>query len=93
MPEHDWRPRDAAERAHEKDRVKWFEANHAQRVPPAEMADKDAIFTSEEAVNFDRGVVDAFDPAKGSWTPHQERAGEVQDLDLREEKLRDGPHL
>lgn len=91
--EQDWRPSDAAERAHEKDRVRWYESTHAQRRPSAEPVDKDAIFTSEEAVDFDRGVVDRFDAAKGSWTPHQDKAGEIEDLDLREEKLRDGPHL
>ena len=91
MAEHEWRPRDAAERAHQQDRVRWYEDTHAQQGPAAPV-DKDAIFTSEEAVAFDRGVVERFDKAKADWTPHQPKSPDY-DLDLREEKLRDGPHL
>lgn len=61
MPEPDWRPRDAAERARERERARWYEAPHAPKPPPAGQVDKDAIFTSEEAVAHDKADIARFD--------------------------------
>lgn len=87
MPEQDWRPSDAAARAHEHNRIQWYEHNHARHAPPDTHLDKDAIFSSEEAVKFDRDVVKKFDPARNDWVPTDEREPDI-DLDLRSEEMR-----
>ena len=67
MAERDWRPRDAAERARGRERLQGQEASGAQPGQP----DKDALFTSEEAVKYDRDVVKRYDAAKDTWVPHE----------------------
>lgn len=69
MAERDWRPRDAAERARGRERLQGQEQAGVQ----PEQADKDALFTSEEAINYDRDVVKHYDPANDTWVPHQPR--------------------
>lgn len=64
--EHDWRPRDAAERSRTDDRVDWHHQNHADRVRPKT---KDELFRSQEAIDFDRGVTQSMDPANRTWVP------------------------
>jgi hypothetical protein len=80
MPERDWRPSDAAERT----RRERAQTNDLPGAKPADL-DKDAIFTSEEAVAYDRGVVAGSDPAKDSWSPHADKVPDY-DLDARSEE-------
>ncbi len=87
MPEHDWRPGDAAERAREKNRVQWYEHDHAKHTGPAIPFNKDAVFTSEEAVKRDRDVVRKFDAARNDWVPTDDKEPDF-DLDLRSEEMR-----
>lgn len=72
MPEQDWRPSDAAERAHERSLIRWYEEPLG---PPASITTplEADVFTSEEAIRFDRGVVEQYDAARNAWVPTLEQ--------------------